>query len=83
MVRKDLAEVGLAHRVFAPHYAQGEGYRVVRATSVHAKPRLDADIAGAIAAGDAVEVFDIAGGWAWVRSATAVGYVPVDAIARS
>lgn len=80
MVRPDLADVALAERVFAPHYAHAMLKVIAAAATVRAKPQAAADAVGAVAAGETVEVFDISGGWAWLRATNAIGYLPVEAI---
>jgi Bacterial dipeptidyl-peptidase Sh3 domain len=82
VVRDDLADVELADRVFAPHYAKALARKVVSDEVVRCSPKPDAEVAGAISRGDRVELFDISGGWAWVRSADAVGYVPAEALGQ-
>jgi hypothetical protein len=80
-VRGDLADVDLADKVFAPHYARSTPYRAVTATAISAKPTTDAPDAGHLLVGDVFNVLDFSGGWAWGRTAFAVGYVPENAIA--
>lgn len=80
MVRDDLADVALADRVFAPHYTRAIPRVVASAADLLAKPKPDADISGSVAAGETVELFDVSGGWAWVRAACGPGYVPVDVL---
>lgn len=81
MVRDDLADVELAERVFAPHYARGLKRTVAAASDVRRKPRTDAEASSSVVAGEYIELFDVSGGWAWIRTAEAVGYVPADALA--
>jgi Bacterial dipeptidyl-peptidase Sh3 domain len=78
-VRDDLADVELADRVFAPHYAQAMPRNLTTAAALHVKP--GGDMIVELAAGSSLELFDINGGWAWVRSASGMGYVPADALA--
>ena len=80
-VRGDLADVALADRVFAPHYAAAMAFRATAVTTLHEKPASDTTVIGSIAGGDIVDLFDISGGWAWVRAAGRMGYVPADAVA--
>jgi hypothetical protein len=78
-VRGDLADVELADRVFAPHYAKAMPRTLVGTTSLHMKP--NGDVVAELTAGTSVDLFDISGGWAWVRSASGIGYVLADALA--
>jgi Bacterial dipeptidyl-peptidase Sh3 domain len=80
-VRGDLADVELADRVFAPHYAQAVAWRASQTTEIHAQPAIDAPVIGKLLAGDAFNLLDINAGWAWGRTAFAVGYVPAESIA--
>lgn len=80
MVRDDLADVALAERVFAPHYARGLPRIASRAAELRVKPKSDSAVAGNVAAGDHVELFDVSGGWAWVRTGDGPGYVPADVL---
>ncbi len=80
MVRDDLADVELADRVFAPHYARAMARVVTRAADLLAKPKAGADVVGQITEGETVDLFDVSGGWAWVRAAQGPGYVPADAL---
>lgn len=80
VVRDDLADVELADRVFAPHYARGLRYTVSVPVIVHLKASEEAAGVTDIAAGDVIEVFDFNGGWAWVRTPGGVGYVRAEAV---
>jgi len=81
MVRDDLADVALADRVFAPHYVRGLAQTLKVAADIHKCPSSDSENLGALAAASQIEVFDINGGWAWVRSRLGPGYIRADAIA--
>jgi hypothetical protein len=80
-VRGDLADVDLADRVFAPHYAQAVPWHARETTQIHAQPSIDAPVIGKLMAGDVFNLLDINANWAWGHTAFAVGYVPVDSIA--
>lgn len=73
-VRGDLADVRLADRVFAPHYAVAMPCVAARPVALLAQPRGEriADLAH----GDAFELLELAGDHAWgLASATGlVGY---------
>lgn len=80
MVRDDLADVALADRVFAPHYATPIARIAARDAEVLLSGKTGADASGTISKGMMIEVFDISGGWAWIRSSSAIGYIPEDAL---
>ena len=80
-MRDDLADVELADRVFAPHYAKAMPCRLTAAATVHVKPDVDMEQVDALEPGDPVELFDVSAGWGWVRTARAIGYVRADYIA--
>jgi hypothetical protein len=82
-VRGDLADVELADRVFAPHYAKSCDYRVTSETVLRASPTEAADTLAVLNAGETFALLDISGGWGWGRSKNAVGYVPIRAIEPS
>ena len=79
-VRDDLADVELADRVFAPHYAQAMPYRVVTAATTHVKPHSDTPIVDSLEVGAMIDIFDLSAGWGWVRTGKGIGYVPADCI---
>jgi hypothetical protein len=80
-VRGDLADVELADRVFAPHYAKAMPRSLAVKTVLHAKPSAESDVVAHLETGASVDLFDVSGGWAWVRSASGMGYVPADTLA--
>ncbi len=80
MLRDDLADVELADRVFAPHYARALPQIMAIDADMLEKPARGSKVAHRICQGEPIDVFDVAGGWAWVRSANATGYVPVNSI---
>ena len=77
-VRDDLADVELADRVFAPHYAKAMPRLLAAAASLRVKP--SGEHVADLPQGSTIDLFDISGGWAWVRSPLGVGYIPADAI---
>jgi hypothetical protein len=79
-VRGDLADVDLADRVFAPHYARAVAWQAKAETVIRLKPVADAAAVGKLMVGDVFNVLDFSAGWAWGRTAFAVGYVPADTI---
>lgn len=76
--RKDIADIGLAGQIFAPHYARplirecGADPAPVRVT-----PAAGSEPIADLAPGDAFAVLEYAGGWAWgyVLATHRVGYV--------
>jgi hypothetical protein len=81
-VRRDLADVRLADRVFAPHYA-APMLRVVReAADLRAGSPADAEVLAQLAPGDSFEVLELAGDYAWgvAPGVKLVGYVPAVAL---
>jgi cell wall-associated NlpC family hydrolase len=81
--REDLASETLKDRIEAPRYAAGER-RIVRAAHVSLRKRPDgsAGFETEILFGEAVTVFDVADGWAWVQAERDgyVGYLAADAL---
>lgn len=73
-MRPDLADVRLADRVFAPHYAAPLTMRLVAATSLRAARGPGSDALVALAAGDPFDLLDVTGGVAW-GIATGLGLV--------
>ena len=73
-MRGDLADVRLADRVFAPHYATAMTCRVARATVLLDAPKGERLVD--LAAGDTFELLELAGDNAWgtARPAGLVGY---------
>ncbi len=82
-MRDDLADVELADRVFAPHYAQSLAFRARADCALRVQPTNNAVIIRSISSGEIVNVFDISGGWAWVRAAGFMGYVMAETIEPS
>lgn len=81
--RRDLADVRLAGRWFAPHYAEPERWRVARGTDLLDRPSADVASIGTVAADDTFAVLELSGGWAWGFRANdgLVGYVDAQALA--
>jgi hypothetical protein len=82
--RKDLADIGLAGRVFAPHYARP----LPRACGAHATmvwpgPSGGGEAVSELLPGEDFAVLEYAGGWAWgfVSADHVVGYVEGIALA--
>jgi hypothetical protein len=82
-VRKDIADIALAGRLFAPHYARAlEASCVVPSAMVHAAPDSGAEAVSQLLLGEAFAVLDIASGWAWgySRHDHYVGYISAEAL---
>ena len=80
--RKDLADIALAGRVIASHYAE-PALRVVKSAGpLLAGTAVDAEVIGEVAAGDRFEMLDDSLGWAWgyAGSDRRVGYLPSEAV---
>jgi hypothetical protein len=81
--RKDLADVALAGRVIASHYAVPLDRVMGVATELRAAPTGDADAIGTLQPGDPFAMLDDSLGWAWgyAGEERRVGYVRSDALA--
>lgn len=79
-VRADLADVALADRVFAPHYARAVPHRLTCSTALLATP--DGKRVGEVQEGAMFDVLDVTASWAWGRCPELglVGYLPADCI---
>jgi hypothetical protein len=82
-VRPDIADVRLADRVFAPHYAAPARRTLAHDAVVREQRGPDSPAVVTLAAGDAFDLFDVTGGIAWgiaVESGL-VGYLDAGALA--
>jgi hypothetical protein len=81
-VRRDLADIRLADRVFAPHYAASVQRVVVSATALRQGVDLQSGDLADLAIGEIFEVLEFVKGRAWGRSPARdlVGYVDADAL---
>ena len=82
-IRADLADVELASRHFAPHYARAVSRScVVARTPVRAKADTDSEMISELLFGEGFALLDITGGWAWgyCLHDHYVGYVPETAL---
>jgi hypothetical protein len=83
--RDDIADIGLAGQVLAPHYARplirGCGSR---AATIHAAPNEDSPAITELLPGEEFAVLEYAGGWAWGygRADHVTGYVEAIALAE-
>lgn len=75
--RRDLADVRLADRIFAPHYAAPVCYRATSPVELREARANDAPALAKLTAGDAFEVLELSAGYAWGRAPALglVGYV--------
>lgn len=83
--RPDLAAAYLRGKVDAPRFEEGYAARVIRAQAPLCNaPDPAASLDTELLYGEVVQVFDEAGGWAWVQSHTDgyVGYAPRDVLSR-
>jgi hypothetical protein len=82
-VRRDLADVRLADRVFAPHYAAPMPRVLAVAAELRSGSAVDTDVLAELAVGDIFEVLEFAGDHAWgvARGLGLVGYLPAATLA--
>ena len=80
--RADLADVALAGRVIASHYAEPLARVIRAATSLRLQPSDDAEVVSELAEGDAFLMLDDTLGWAWGYAGKdrRVGYVRSEAV---
>lgn len=81
--RPDLADIRLRDRVAAERYVDGTPAEViVPVADIRPRPDLACSIDTQALCGEALTVFDVSGGWAWVQLAADgyVGYVPEEDI---
>lgn len=83
-VRGDIADLELAHEVFAPHYARALAYRAKADTSVCAQAGTGGEPRAVLKAGETFGVLDISGGYAWGKTADGIpGYVVMTALSQA
>lgn len=84
-MRRDLADVRLAERVFAPHYVEPVGRRLALPATLLPAPRAEGEPLAALEVGARFELLEIAGGWAWGTAPESglVGYIPAEALEPS
>lgn len=84
-MRGDLADVRLADRVFAPHYAAPMPRLLVSDAALRAARVRDSEVIATLHSGDIFEVLELSGGVAWgvAPGAGLVGYVDAGAIGDS
>ncbi len=76
-VRRDLAEIAVADRVFAQHFVEPMPVVLTKATSILVRPVEGSHVAASLDAGDTFLVVDFGHQWVWGRGERAgtVGYV--------
>ncbi len=80
--RKDLADVGLAHRVIASHYAEPLVRHIATEAAFRTEPSDEAEQIGSLRTGEEIRMLDMSRGWAWGYGPNGrVGYVRAEAVA--
>lgn len=81
-MRRDLADVRLADKVFAPHYAAPVVMVILRGINLRAMRNPDSEVLAALAPRAVFEVFEFAGGNAWGKAPECglVGYLDESAL---
>ncbi|WP_448664161.1 SH3 domain-containing protein [Sphingomonas sp. CJ20] len=81
-VRRDLADVRLADRVFAPHYAAPMPRVLTAPSTLRAARAPESEVLAPLTVGDVFEVLELAGGLAWgiAPGRGLVGYVDAAAL---
>lgn len=83
-VRPDLADVRLADRVFAPHYAAPVARVIARDTGLRLGRAAGSPVLATLSAGSGFELLDVLGSDAWGIAAAGptVGYVDLAVLAE-
>ena len=80
--RADLADVALAGRVIASHYAEPLERRLKRPSALLAEPCAESETLAQLSPGDLIRMLDNSRGWAWGYGPDGqVGYVASAAVA--
>jgi len=81
-VRRDLADIRLADRVFAPHYAAAVSRVLITQTDLRQAPEADSAVVAELPRGTVFEVFEFVAGRAWGRAPALdrVGYLDTRAL---
>jgi hypothetical protein len=81
-VRRDLADIRLADRVFAPHYACAVPRVLIAAADLREAPSPDSAVLAELEIGNVFEVLEFVRGRAWGRAPgkDLVGYIDADAL---
>jgi len=79
--RKDLADVSLAGRVIASHYAEPLARHLIAGAPLLLQPANDSEMLAELSHGDEILMLDMSLGWAWGYGPDGrVGYVRADAV---
>ena len=80
--RKDLADISLAGRVIASHYAEPVERVIALATALRSAPRDDSEAIGELEQGSTFCLVDDSLGWSWgyAGNERRVGYVRSEAL---
>lgn len=79
--RHDLADVALAGRVIASHYAEPLMRHVVQASALRSASKDEGETLATLAPGDEFRMLDCTGGWAWGYGPDGrVGYIRGEAL---
>jgi hypothetical protein len=79
--RKDLADVALAGRVIASHYAEPLVRHLIAAAPLLAEPAEEVEAIAELSKGDELRMLDLSLGWAWGYGPDGrVGYVRAEAV---
>jgi hypothetical protein len=80
-VRRDLAEIAVADRIFAQHYVEPLAVRLGASVNVRVRPSTDSETVAVLASGDIFNLIDLGHDWAWGRGDAlgSVGYIPTAA----
>jgi len=78
--RKDLADVALAGRVIASHFAEPLVRRLGAGAPLLAAPEDGAEVLAELPAGAELAMLDNSRGWAWGYAGGLVGYVPSEVV---
>jgi hypothetical protein len=81
-VRRDLAEIAVADRIFAQHYVEPNVVNVTTAAAIHAHPDRKSEVVALLSVTDIFHLLDLGHEWAWGRgeAAGSVGYVLTSAL---
>lgn len=85
-IRPDIADIALADRLFASHYARPVARSCqVPAVALRSAPDQTAPAVSELLLGEAFEVVDVSGGWAWgyCEHDCYVGYLPAAALGEA
>ena len=83
--RQDLADVALAHRVIASHYAEPLDRAIALRTELRSEPSAEGEVIRMLGAGEPFALLDDTLGWAWgyAGAERRVGYVRSEAVASA